>query len=175
MTKRPWYEILAFALPLVGFLAGVGKAEAERLGAPRYELAIEGFDPRDLVRGNYLLYRFVQTSEQLTPEEESAISYDDERIACLAGSGKVKEVALWHESRRPASCKITLSTAFAESEHRFYIQADKGSALEAAVRAGRASVIVVAPPGAEPEVERLLVDGKPASDVSPLPGAGHGF
>lgn len=175
MTNRPWYEVLVFALPLLGFMAGIGKAEAERMGAPRYELAIEGYDPRDLVRGNYLLYRFVQKAEQLTPEEESAISYDDQLIACVVGSGKVKELALGHESRRPASCKITLSTAFVEREHRFYVQSDKGQVLERAVRAQRASVIVVVPRGAEPEVEKLLIDGKPASDVIPREDTDHGW
>lgn len=167
MTNRPWYEVALFALPLVGFLAGIANAEIARLGAPRYELAIEGYDPRDLVRGNYLLYRFVQVAAPPIPEGGLTDSSDYEEFACVVGDGRVKRLELHRPSTRPRSCKITLPDEFAREPHRFYIQADKGPHLEAAVRGGRASVVVVHPPGAEPEVEKLLVDGKPASEVSP--------
>ncbi len=166
MTNRPWYEGALFALPLVGFLAGIAKAEITRLGAPRYELAIEGYDPRDLVRGNYLLYRFVQV--EAPPIPEGTVDPNDyEEFACVVGDGRVKRLELHRRSTRPASCKTTLSGGFVRDSHRFYIQADKGPSLEAAVRGGRASVVVVHPPGAAPEVEKLLVDGQPASEVSP--------
>ena len=50
--------LLALAVPVLGLLSLVIQAElGSRFGAP-WEIAIRGHDPRDILRGQYLRYRF---------------------------------------------------------------------------------------------------------------------
>ena len=50
--------IAALALPVVALGAMVGKAEHDLADAGVMRVAIRGYDPRDILRGHYLAYRF---------------------------------------------------------------------------------------------------------------------
>lgn len=182
-----WFKSACLALPLIGYLGAIGLAEARRAGAPRYELRIEGYDPRDLVRGHYLLYRFVTVPAggqgSSASEEEAQFSGDGQgfsgvegrapvewdHLACVtqAQDGESTIFTFAPNATRPAACETLLPLDFIQAPHRFYVQEDKGLQLEQFVRDGRASVVIVVPNGASPTATALLIDGKPAKDAKP--------
>src|SRR5688572_3307632 len=49
---------LAVVVPLVGLLVLIARAEVLLRSGASFRLAIEGYDPRDLLAGQYLQYRF---------------------------------------------------------------------------------------------------------------------
>lgn len=49
---------LAVVVPLVGLLVMIARAEVLLRSGASFRLAIEGYDPRDLLAGQYLQYRF---------------------------------------------------------------------------------------------------------------------
>lgn len=67
-------KILALVLPVLVPLLLVGKIVYERSTAPLYLVRIEGYDPRDMLYGHYLRFRFV-------PEESAAREQFPEDIA----------------------------------------------------------------------------------------------
>ncbi len=182
-----WLKSASLALPLVGYLGAIGLAEARRAGAPRYELRVEGYDPRDLVRGHYLLYRFATVPAggpgSSAPEGEQQSSGDGQEstgaegrapvewdhLACVAkaSGGRSTIYTFAPNATRPAACETLLPLDFIQAPHRFYVQEDKGPELEQFVRDGRASVVLIVPEGASPTATALLIDGKPAKDAKP--------
>lgn len=54
---RKWY-IIALILPVLVPLLLAGKIVFDRSSAPIYLVRIEGFDPRDMLYGHYLRFRF---------------------------------------------------------------------------------------------------------------------
>lgn len=145
---------LAAALPLLAYVGGIGFAEAKRRDAPRIELKIEGYDPRDPFRGRYLRYRIA------VEHRGGALGHPSQ--ACAGASApRVRPVYLHDGAAPPGRCEFELPIEFVEEEHRSYVQQDRGRELEEAVQAGRASVrLRVVNPG-EVLVEALLVDGRP--------------
>ena len=55
--KDRWL-LLAVIVPLAGLLVLVGRAELAVRSGPSWQVAIEGYDPRDLLHGRYLQYQF---------------------------------------------------------------------------------------------------------------------
>ncbi|MFA7441544.1 MAG: GDYXXLXY domain-containing protein [Sphingomonadaceae bacterium] len=55
--KRSWL-LAALALPIVGLLAGIAVNQAQVRDADTWRLPIEGYDPRDLLRGHYINFRY---------------------------------------------------------------------------------------------------------------------
>lgn len=51
-------KMMALLLPVLIPALLVGKIMAERAAAPVYYVRIEGYDPRDLLYGHYLVFRF---------------------------------------------------------------------------------------------------------------------
>lgn len=65
-------KILALLLPVVIPALLAGKIMVERSTAPVYLVRIEGYDPRDMLYGHYLMFRF-------TPEKSDAVkSFPDD-------------------------------------------------------------------------------------------------
>jgi|TARA_R100000501_G_scaffold14680_2_gene26621 hypothetical protein len=50
--------IAALLLPLAGLAASVGIRESELSRAEQYVMPVTGFDPRDVLRGHYIRYRY---------------------------------------------------------------------------------------------------------------------
>ncbi len=81
-------KILALILPVVIPALLAGKIMVERSTAPIYLVRIEGYDPRDLLYGHYLMFRF-------TPEKsDAAKSFPDdmsERLEVFDGRYYIPE------------------------------------------------------------------------------------
>ncbi len=151
---RRWFFGLALALPFLVYVGSIGLAEAKRRGAPRIEVKIEGFDPRDPFRGHYLEYRLA------VEEWGGAQSYRSH--ACVgAPAPRARQVYLHDGGIAPEECEMQLPVEFVHEPHRFYVQQDRGRELEEALRDGRASVHLRVVSPRQVMVEQLLVDGKP--------------
>jgi hypothetical protein len=148
---------LLLVAPLLGYLALIALAEARRLGAPTLEFAIEGFDPRDLVRGHYLSYRLMVVESDGGPSSR-------EFIACVRRtSGGRATIEMRPPGLIPSWCSTRLRTDEVLRPHRFYVEQDRGLELEQTVRAGRATVRARLLPGERFVADELLVDGRAVS------------
>lgn len=151
----PWFFRVAAALPVLGYVAAIGLAEARVHRTPSYELAIEGYDPRDLVRGHYLMFRYAV----------EALGGGDarNRSACLVGSpGGRARMFIYDRGGPDPGCAAALGLSDAEGVHRVFVQQDRAAHWGAAVLDGRGSVRVRLLRGGALKVEQLLIDGVPA-------------
>lgn len=161
MTTRRWLHWASLFLPLVGYLGFIGWAEARRVGAPTVTLAIEGYDPRDPLRGHYLQYRFA--FDETHPE---AVPIWSRNASCVVEDPQGAARLLFHpRGEHPSRCVRPFPAEFARRPHRFYVQQDRAHALEIAVRNGRAAVRVHLVDDDEVVVDELLIDGQPVGDV----------
>lgn len=150
LTPLFWVAVL---LPLVGYVGSIGLAEAKRWGAPTIEVAIEGYDPRDLFRGHYLNYRLAV---------ENRTEQQDHFYQSCVGAPKdgLSPVFVYEGASRPSHCVRDLPDHFVFEPHRFYIQQDKARALENAVMNGRATITLRLVGKRHVLVDQLLVDRK---------------
>lgn len=162
--KNLWL-LVPVLLPLVGYLGAIGVAEARRAGAPRVEVRIEGYDPRDPVRGHYLQFRLTVESDlapdPLTPWQ---IPYDQ---ACLGPVKKGVTSVLGFSGSKPKECTGPLPLSFVQDSHRFYIQQDAAPILEKAVLDGRGTAVILLLKPEKALVHELKVDGKPWTEFAP--------
>lgn len=77
--KRP-LTIAALLLPLAALAGSVALREAQLAAADEWTIPITGFDPRDAVRGRYIMYRYDQ---QVTGDVQACRSGDCR--LCLPG------------------------------------------------------------------------------------------
>jgi hypothetical protein len=160
-----YWLLLPVLLPIVGYLGAIGVAEARRAGAPRVEVKIEGYDPRDPVRGHYLQFRLTVESDvapdPLTPWQ---IPYDQ---VCL---GPVKDgitSVIGFSGAMPKECSQTLPSAFVHESHRFYVQQDAAPILEKAVMDKRGTAVLLLLKPEKALVHELKVDGRPWTEFAP--------
>lgn len=162
---RRWALWLAVLLPLLAYVGSIGLAEAKRRGAPQIEVKIEGYDPRDPFRGQYLQYRISLANRESESRFEAGnfIPGGVYRSHACAGpkAPRMRVVHLHDDAPRPKECEIDLPVDFVHEVHRFYVQQDRGRELEKALMNGRASVRLRVISSREVMVEQLLVDGTP--------------
>lgn len=158
---RRWLYWASLALPLAGYFGFIAWAEARRSGAPLVTLAIEGYDPRDPLRGHYLQYRFA--FEGTHPETMSSWSRSRSCVVeAEQGTGRL----LFHpEGERPSRCLYPFPAEFARQPHRFYVQQDRARALESAVRNGQAAVRVHLIGDDQVAIDELLIAGRPVGEA----------
>ncbi len=153
--------LIAVLLPMLGYLGSIGFAEAKRWGAPTIQVAIEGYDPRDLVRGHYLNYQIALDPNAVSigegPEQKSRYSF---RRACATSSkGGLSGVVLFNEET-PTNCTAALPVDFIQEQHRFFIQQDQAAEIERAVQEERATVVLRLISERSVTADQLLIDGK---------------
>jgi hypothetical protein len=56
--KRRLPLLLALLLPLLGLLATIARNEMALSGASAWQIPVEGYDPRDILRGHYVTFRY---------------------------------------------------------------------------------------------------------------------
>ena len=153
-----WSAVFLFAavLPLFGYAGSIGLAEAQRWGAPTIQVAIEGYDPRDMFRGHYLQYR-------LSTEGGNAQGTYPTRACAGDARGEVSPVYLFEKPEDESRCRYELPLEFVQGVHRFYVQQTRARDLEKALMEGRARVTLSVVSNTHVAVEDLLIDGKPSN------------
>ena len=162
---RDRLTILAVLIPLVGLLALVGQAEMARVG-PSWRLPIAGYDPRDLLHGHFLRYRFALAWDGASTCG-AADALDDACCLCLTRSNPhgidppVRQVACSEVER----CDGWLRSSHLQPPLRFFIPEEHAKALEDALRERDASVAVTSSRDGTPAIGELFLDGLPWREV----------
>lgn len=188
------FRWLAALLPVVGLLALVARSELARQGA-EFRLAIVGYDPRDLIAGHYLRYRF-----ELDWQGESSCGGGGS--SALTGNAAPAPSALphlqsgcclclTHQGQPPATpavrqlscaevrgCDGWLYSEQLQSPQRHYVPEERAQELERALRERKAAVDVVTSPSGTAAVGELYLDGLPWRTAlekhAPAPGVDAG-
>lgn len=159
--------IPALLLPIAVLVVSILQAEHHLATARVWRFEIEGFDPRDLLRGHYIRFQLVlREDEALETCEEGG-----ERACCLCltetapdAPPRVRRATC---ERAAAECDGRLQTAFLTELERYYIPEADAAQLEQrfleAARAGTAQLRVAIDDAGKPAIEALLIGGEPIS------------
>ena len=160
--------ILAVLLPLAAILAGVVSAERRAARAPHLLFEIEGYDPRDLLRGRFLQFR-LRLPERAAGDCEGT---DPDCVLCVTAGEPGETVSVARVSRAAASdCDALLPAASASTPLRFYVPEARAADLErrlaeVAGRGGARADVAIASDGTI-QVRGLRLDGVDAGAVAP--------
>lgn len=167
MTSR--WTLIGVLVPVLGLAALVGRAEFATRDAPRFILPIQGFDPRDLLHGQYLSYQY--RLRWLGPHT-CGDSDNPEPVhgccVCLTRSGAdgFDPFARQIECEAPdASCEAIVRADTMVAPLRYFVPEASAAALEDALRTRDAAVEVNEAPGHGLAVGDLLLDRRPWRDV----------
>lgn len=156
--------IPALLLPLAVLVIAIVQAEHHLATSRVWLFEIEGFDPRDLLRGHYIQFRLVLREDEPLEvcEEGSAQSC----CLCLTATSpdtppRVRRATC---ERAAAECDGILQTRFLPELTRYYIPEAVAPQLEArfreAAQGGRALLRVAIDAEGEPRIEALSLDGE---------------
>lgn len=157
--------VIALLLPVFGIALGVVRGEQHTQNSQRYTFAVAGFDPRDLLRGHYLQYRFRDD------DQPYATGCQDRDFTCCicverpAGVGGLSVLQRMECTQARSSCDASFPAANLAGLQRYYIAEARASELTnklqlAAARDAARVVLSISKTG-EARVEAMLVDGKP--------------
>ena len=170
--KRRW-AILALALPLLVYLLAVVMAERHIAIGETYRFAIEGYDPRDLLRGRYLRfqvdYDWANERGSCSPE---AISPHEECCYCLTKTDSlIPKVSHTTCEKARTQCDGVLRQTSADDLNRFYIPEQKAKVAEGLMRKaateGHAHILVSITQDGEAQIIDLQIDGNPLNELLP--------
>ncbi len=158
----------ALLLPILVLAALVVRAELLARSGRKWQVRITGYDPRDLVSGQYLRYRiawdFAEDPAPAACEDEGSC------ILCLVrrpgDSSSIPEPLVWRKSLRDAAtCDSFFPVAAEEKLHRYFIPEGLGGRFESAVRDKKVHLQLSISATGQVAVTELLVDGTPWRSV----------
>ncbi len=162
------------AIPFFAMLVMIGM-NMRNISYQEYRIAIEGYDPRDLLKGHYLIFRY-----KWPADVEKKTAYE---CACLAGDPLVPVVtfgACPQAKTAPADCRAFIRLAESgdhsqpyESARRFFIPEAHAGRLENMLRSGKHdfAVGVVPQDNGMVQLKELYIDGVPLDEFLKMPAA----
>jgi hypothetical protein len=159
------FALLAVALPVLLLIGGIARSEYAVRNQPSFRFAVEGYDPRDLLRGRYLQYR-------VDLDRQPALDACNESIGewcCLCvtrgtGDGAAAVAPARCETAR-ARCDAALDAHVYDDPQRQYVSELAAPRLEQRFRdaaaADRAFVVVSIDAAGHPHVQHLELCGVP--------------
>jgi hypothetical protein len=182
LSRSAFWTVFAALLPLFGLSAMVLRAELAVRRGSTIRVAIRGYDPRDLLHGQYLRYQFDfdwasgDTCDETTigdasPSDRSAVLADTRLVpgCCLClmqhpGSTypKVRQVPCADPRKH---CTGWLRSADVQPPLRYFIPEASAAHLENALAKHQASVEIVTSRAGDLVVGSLLLDGRPWRSV----------
>lgn len=155
--------IVALLLPLAVIGIGIGRAEHHVANSRLWLFDVNGYDPRDLLRGHYIQFRL--DLHEMPPRETCD---DDSGAACclcltmLSADAPPQVERATCETARTL-CDGALQTRFLSQLNRYYIPEQDAWKLEqdfqAAAQSGSARLRVAINKEGEPQIDGLLVNG----------------
>ncbi len=169
MTTRRTLLAFALALPVIGLLGAVTLNAVQEKTSKQFTIPIVGFDPRDLLRGQYLQFRYVWPE---TVPDNIAFEEGHEKGLCLDDAGGTLTatpvtdakcphyVRLWDAREGTLASRIDNKTPPVRG--RFFLPESNARAVENLLRdkAHKLDVIAYTKSGALVPT-MLLIDGKP--------------
>lgn len=171
MTGRRWM-LVAVALPVLGIALLAGNAELRRQSGIDWRVAITGYDPRDLLHGHFLRYRFAfdwQGPQQCGPARaQQAPVIDPGCCLCLARTGEGAPPAVRQvPCSAVAGCDGWIAGSAVAGEQRYFVPEAYATALEQALLEQDASVELTTTADGRPTIGELYLDGRPWRAVIP--------
>ncbi len=156
--------IAALLLPLLVIALGIVRAEQHLAHSTSWLFEVDGYDPRDLLRGHYIQFR-------LDLHEEAALeACDDDQsdrcCLCLTSTGAHKPPRVQRSTcaRAQAQCEGVLQTRYLSELRRYYIPEEEAWKLEQqfrdAARDNKALLQVAIDESGKPQIQSLLVNGE---------------
>ncbi|WP_020395783.1 GDYXXLXY domain-containing protein [Thiolinea disciformis] len=154
--------VAALVFPIVVLAGNAWMNHQQREAGKRITFPIEGFDPRDLLSGHYLVFKVNYEIAQ----GNSCPSSDINAKLCLEPEKRV-----YPEDELPAQCTLYLpgtcnsDKQFDAGFERFYIPEQKAAQLEQLVQAKRAKLELSIDQYGNASIRDLLIDNKPWKQV----------
>jgi hypothetical protein len=163
---RSWRVLLTVVLPVLMLVTSIAFPEYRLRVATTWRCPIEGFDPRDLLRGRYIRFRLRFVEDQ--PLEMCSAMDPHGCCLCLDRQGDATAVPRMRRATcatARAPCEGTLSLRDADREQRYYVPETRAREFEdkvqGAVRRGTAYVELSIHRGSRPQIRRIIIDGEP--------------
>jgi uncharacterized membrane-anchored protein len=164
-TPRRILLVLALLLPIAAVGAMIGRAELVVKTGTEWAVPIRGYDPRDLLRGDYLRYDIAWKLE----------SQDCTGGACCyclwnghpdQPSPPIPSASIVSCADR-APCTSYFPVERADSLRRYFIPEGEGTRLETAIRNREAMLLLRVSSRGRVVITDLLLDRKPWREVLP--------
>lgn len=168
MTGR--LTLIAVLVPVLGIAVLAARAEVAVRNGPVWTIPIEGYDPRDLLHGQYLEYRYRLRWQDgdtcgTTPfgprEPMAGCCLCLTRDAADGFDPWVRQVQCDEATR----CEGVLHSDSLLPPQRFFVPEDRGLDLERALREHAAAIELTVSPAGEAAVRELLLDRRPWREV----------
>lgn len=151
--------LLALALPILVLGVHAFTHHLQRHAGAEITLPIEGFDPRDLLSGHYLIY----TVDYGFSGENSCPTSSIDATVCL----QPDPVKVYASNDLPAHCtqfirgKCDDSARFTAGIERFYIPEKHARTLDRLVRDRKGSLVLSVTHDGKAAIRELLIENKP--------------
>lgn len=145
--------ILAILLPFIFMVGFMARSEYQIRHGTLWEIDIQGYDPRDILKGHYIDYRYRWNwdNKKLENFMKRKVSLYEENCLCLEEneSSIINPVVYPIECNENVKCKAKLKghlvgnlkdNNFITGIEKFYIAEKKASSLERALRTKKASI-----------------------------------
>jgi len=165
-----WLQV-SVALPLLGLVVMIARAEVALRSGPSFRIPIDGYDPRDLLSGHYLQYRFAfdWQGESTCGAVDGATPVELDRSCCICLTSEVDGAQLTPARQvrcdETASCDGWLAAAAITPPLRYFVPERHAAGIEDALRGRRASLGVTCGPNGQPAIGELFLDGQSWRDV----------
>jgi uncharacterized membrane-anchored protein len=163
--------ILAAVIPVLGLLALVGRAEYATRHGLTWTIPIQGYDPRDLLHGQYLQYRYrFQWYDVDTCGDPAAFDREPTQGCCLCltpgHAGRYDpRVRQMHCDEAENVCGGTLRAESVMGPQRYFVPEDRALDLENALREREAAIELAIDPQGNAAVRELMLDRRPWRDA----------
>lgn len=168
--------IAALFFPILALASLAGYHGYSYYKGKEFVLPIEGYDPRDLLSGHYLIYtidyQLEETGTELCPKAKAQAEHNTEptprpttdydAYVCL----EPREFSRF----QPNHCRYYVkgrceAGRFNAGLERFYVPETRAKELEQLVLKSNAEIVLAALPKGRVVVKALLIDGKPFAEV----------
>lgn len=176
--------LLCLALPFVAMLGMVALNHNNVHGYDEYRFQIEGYDPRDLLKGHFLIFRYKWPVGTVNRFDDSSYPRTGKVCACISGESHNPRVQFDScTAQGKPHCAATVEVSGwasgtglqpPEALRQFYIPEQEAPMLEKALRSGKRTFEVsLVPRGrGEAQLKELYIDGMPMAEF--LQGYGKG-
>jgi|CXWL01.1.fsa_nt_gi uncharacterized membrane-anchored protein len=147
--------LVALLLPLAGVLGMIVKSELTLARGRELRVPIRGFDPRDMLRGQYLTFQFDWDERGSCPNREDCC------YCVIPQPGPRGVLAQKGECEEAVDCMARIDESQLAELRRFYIPEEVGLQLEELVRKKRAVVVLAVTPEGRVALKDLEIDGRP--------------
>ena len=153
-----WTLILALLLPIAVLAANAWLSHQQRESGDTVVLPIQGFDPRDLLSGQYLTYRINYGINS----EIGCPASDIEAVVCLSPKAQI-----FPSDELPASCTQFINgncdkdARFITKLERFYVPEQYAKPLEKYVQTNQGKLLISLDGAGNAAIRDLLINDQP--------------